>query len=657
MRGLSVALFTVCLTCASAPAFGEEALARIDSAHRSSASLLDLLERADRQKLYEAPGWLALLHYETRWPLPGSRSPVLTPTFFLSERGNRDPRAELHATLRAFFDPGATMSSGEHPQCAFIARRHWLEQRLELRPGILPRVDCSAFERWRADLDARGLTLIFPEGFMNNPASIFGHTLLRIDVTSQGGAEEILGWAVDFTARTADDPVVVYMARGVAGYYPASFGVRPYYQQLKRYSDWENRDIWEYRLDVDQTQLDFLLMHLWELRGVEFPYYFFTRNCSYELLRLLDVAIPDLDASSRFRGPVIPVDTVRVLAAHPGLIEATRYRPSPETKLRAALRSLSREDRGRVHAIAEGRLDPADPTLRRLPLERRARVLDVAYEQLRYAYLAGNVSEDASRGLSRRILVARSHVALPPTEKDSATAAVPQPMVRPDEGHGSARLTVSTGWRDEEAFMELGVRPAFHDLMDSGGGYPEAMQVRFLDTRLRIYPESGRVRLQELTLFDVGSLSPRSRVFRPWAWSVGTGMRTRRVPDEGDLEDASTWGSHIAAGLASDPGASLLLYGLADVQLDVGPDLEHSVAFGPGARFGVFVGGREARWRGNLFGQVSRFALGDTTTFLRSGAALRLTTTRNTALGLECGVNHSYGETWLDARLQLSLYL
>ena len=70
------------------------------------------------------------------------------------------------------------------------------------------------------------------------------------DVERQDGPGDIAGWAVDFTAVTGDDGGFVYMARGVFGRYPGHFGVRPYYEQLKRYSDWENRNIWEYRLDV-----------------------------------------------------------------------------------------------------------------------------------------------------------------------------------------------------------------------------------------------------------------------------------------------------------------------------------------------------------------------------------------------------------------------
>jgi hypothetical protein len=629
----------------------------LSPAPKNSPQLAALLELADRDALHEDPQWLALVHYEKNRISPGVYSPALTPDFFLSERGDRDPRAELHATLLRFFDPPPAVEGDEHPQCAFIARRHWLEQKLNLLADALPTIACPEYEQWRTALDARGLTLIFPEGFMNNPASIFGHTLLRVDASQESRHDEILGYAIDFTAETGDDGGFTYIAKGTTGFYPAFFNLRPYYQQLKRYADWENRDIWEYRLSVDQEQVDFLLMHLWELKDVEFPYYFFTKNCSYELLRLLEIGIADIEASAHFRGPVLPVDTVRAVAEQPGLVTSTRYRASPETKLRAAYRSLSRADRRLVRSIVEGRLAPADETLEEIPPARHARILDLAYDQLRYDYLAGNVSETDSRGLSRRILIARSRVGGLAADEGSAVSDVEVPSVRPDQGHETSLIALSAGWRDDESFIDIRLRPALHGLIDNSGGYPEFTEVRILDTRLRVYPESGRVRLQELTLFETVSLSPRSHAFKPWAWSTGTGLRTRRVRDDGDLDDAAVWGTHIGAGLAWDPHPDILLYGLSDLRLDVGPDLEDDVSLGSGVRLGVYAGRREARWRGHLFGELTRFAVGDTTTWIRGGAELRVMTSRNTSITVEGSFNRIHQESWFDGALSVNLHL
>ena len=296
-----------------------------------------------------------------------------------------------------------------------------------------------------------------------------------------------------------------------------------------------------------------------------------------------------------------------------------------------------------------------------MPSSQRAAILDTAYEQLRYEYLAGQVTEDASRNLSRRILVARARVGTLEPGAEVDTVQIEVPRVRPDQGHDSALVAVSAGgrsgdWRDGNAFVDLRLRPAFHSLMDAGGGFPEHMEIGFLDTQLRIYPETGRVRLQRLALFEALSLSPRSHVFKPWAWSVSTGLETRPVRAQNGLDEVSVWGSELGIGLAWDPVPDVLVYGLPDVRFDVGPGLEDDVSLGPGLECGSFIGGAEGRLRGHWFAAVTRFAVGDTTTWLRSGLEVRFTTSRNTAIVLEGSGNRMYREGWLEGSIHLQLH-
>jgi hypothetical protein len=352
---------------------------------------------------------------------------------------------------------------------------------------------------------------------------------------------------------------------------------------------------------------------------------------------------------------VIPVDTVREVAAHPGLIAGVRYRPSPETVLRVGLRSLPRGDRRLARQIAAGHLEPSDPSLAEIPIERRARILDVAYDQLRYEFLAGQVTEGDSRGLSRRILIARSLIDVDGAPEIERTR-VPVPQKRPDEGHESSLLALSGGWRDDESFVEFRWQPAFHDLIDDSSGFAEHMQIRFLDTRLRVYPQSNRVRLQRLTLVEATSLSPRSRVFRPMSYRFGMGLRNRRVADGNGLDDSYVWGTEGGVGLSHDPTRYLLFYGLAQARLDLGSDLEDKFSLGAGGRAGLFLGPTESRWKAHLFGDVTRHFVGDITTEVRAGLESRVTTSRNTALIADATYNRILGHDWVEASLRLNVY-
>jgi len=395
-------------------------------------------------------------------------------------------------------------------------------------------------------------------------------------------------------------------------------------------------------------------MHVWELRGVELPYWFFTKNCSYELLRLLDVATAPPETSERFRGPVLPIDTVRAVTSQPGRVRDVRRRASPEARLVSRLRRLPRTDRRRAEAVATGDLASDDPSLATLTPVRHAGILDAAYELLRYRYLAGRVSEAESRPRSHGVLLARSRVRV--GEVDPQRESPDERVVRPDHGHATSLLGVGAGWRDDEPFVEVRLRPALHDSLDDDAGYPPHMQIRILDARLRVYPDDERAWLHELTLLGLESLRPTSRVVQPWAWSFETGLATRRVLDDGSLDDAAIWRTQAGVGLAWDPSPFVLAYGLADLHLDVGPDLDDSVSTGPGGRVGVFVGPRSAPWTVHAFARVTEFVLGERTTWARGGLAWRVTTSRNTALVAEAVGHHLHGRDWVEGTLRAHLY-
>jgi hypothetical protein len=637
----------------SAASDAEKPLSRGDSLEASY--LQTLIEHADDAQLDTDPQWLALLHYEGDLFTWGSHSHAEGSDFFVSPDGARDPRAELHATLAAFFDPHAIAKNSEHPQCAFIARRHWLGDKLEFDTSQISIRECEHYETWRAGLQASGMTLIYPEGFINNPASMFGHTLLRIDTPESKGPAEVLGHAVDFTGNVGQDGGIAYLFKGVFGLYSGHFGVNPYYQQLRRYAELENRDIWEYPLNLSGDELDLLLMHLWELRGVAFPYWFFTKNCSYQLFRLLEVARPALREEDRLRLTVIPLDTVRSAVDHADFTGEPSYRPSPATQLRHDLDLLSREEIVFARSIAEGRLDPMGETVNSLAPPRRAAVLGVAYDELQYAFSVGRTTQEESQGLARRILIARSKLgdlgdALPPLG-EVATPAIP-----PHEAHGSALLELASGVRDGDPYVDFRFRPAFHTLLDREGGYTQNMQIRFLDTRIRYYPDDEDARLQELTLFEAISLSPRAEVFQPFAWRLRSGFDTRRVRRSGGLKDSWVSRTDIGAGLAYRPADAVHLYLMATVLFDAGPRLDHDVSLGFGGIGGAYLRTPLDRLKLHVFVDSTEFVAGDTTTRLRTGSEARISITRNLSIVGSASYNRIAGEGWFEGGLGVGFF-
>ncbi|NQD95195.1 DUF4105 domain-containing protein, partial [Pseudomonas sp. CrR25] len=349
------------------------------------------IPRERLQALAAQPYWIALGHYETG-KLGGWRSYVDDPDFFLAANGDSDPLAELHATITALYQPPAL--GDRHPQCRYPARSRWLREQLQLHD--LPQPVCTEFATWFRDIAPHSSVLVFPAAYLNSPSSMFGHTLLRIDqadVDSHNTA--LLSYALNFGAFIEGaDNSLLYAWKGLMGGYPGLFALVPYRDKLAEYRHLENRDLWEYRLNLSAAETGRMVEHVWELKQIQFDYYFFDENCSYRLLELLEIARPGLELTEHFPLTAIPTDTVRAVM-DAGLVERIDYRPSRERELLARAEPLSPAEQAWVLSLAGSRNHLADTAYRQLPGERRALIQDAAFRLLRYQ--SSNVARSPER--------------------------------------------------------------------------------------------------------------------------------------------------------------------------------------------------------------------------------------------------------------------
>jgi hypothetical protein len=168
---------------------------------QDQAYLSELLLRAAQTRLWDERYWHLLLHYHENIG-GGYTSQADGPKFFLAPNGKTDPRAELEATIRKLFTDEPVGLSRQPAQCAFVARYHWLKAILSIDDHRLPPVPCERFTAWLDALNPYSVTLVFPSAFMNSPASMFGHTLLRIDQKGQTEQTRILAYTINYAAAT-----------------------------------------------------------------------------------------------------------------------------------------------------------------------------------------------------------------------------------------------------------------------------------------------------------------------------------------------------------------------------------------------------------------------------------------------------------------------
>lgn len=445
--------------------------------------------------------WLALGHYRSG-VLGGWSSSIGSENFFLSPDGRTNPQAELEATIKLF-------EEGEEQDkiCLFPARYIFLKNN-----GLIKNINlkCEEFLKFKSDLQPSGVTLLFTDAYMNNPSSLFGHTLLRIDTARKG--TQLLAHGANYGAYTnGSENSVLFAIYGLTGGYYGGWTVKPYYDIINTYNNIENRDIWELNLDFSAEELDMFVAHLWEIGHTQTRYYFFTRNCSYMIMEALDAVRPSLKLSNKFPLQAIPLDTVKAVYRSPELVRSLNYRPSRQAKIRYRVQQMNA---GQKDALIQAVIDN-DYSLNGISDEEKPDVLETAYQYVQYQFIKKEFEISEYRRRSFKGLSARNKL----QEQKALMSENPKGR-SPLEAHEAMRITLGIGSRNGKAFQEIAYRPAYHSLTDNGYGLLSGAEINFLNSRWRHYDDSHKNVLSEFNIVGIRSLSPMDRLFTPTSFNI-----------------------------------------------------------------------------------------------------------------------------------------
>ena len=224
-----------------------------------------------KAQLDQKPEWLALLHYKQNTFTNSYYSEIDGPEFFNAKNGHKNPLAELVATIKAMHSTYVN-DINRHPQCLFPARFSWLKYKLPSFTDELPKIKCKQFLEWRHFLNAESISLVFISPSVDNSGSIFGNTFLKInppklrrDVFNKDRnllPAKAISFAVNTTEQQQDE--WFYSLKAAFGSYPGKITVESYVSRIARYDDSEDRDIWEYELNLTPFETGQLLDHVWE---------------------------------------------------------------------------------------------------------------------------------------------------------------------------------------------------------------------------------------------------------------------------------------------------------------------------------------------------------------------------------------------------------
>jgi len=479
----------------------------------SSVALLlcTALPQADTlDELAEHKQWKTLLGYRS-----DGFSDVESPSFFLSKQGNYNPNSELRETLKAFASP--PKSNKTDPQCRWRGRFVWLQQQLDLTAFDIQPYPCLDFEAFAQLETTQSISLILATGYLGNPASFYGHLLVRLN-----GQQPLTDITVNYGARIPpDDNMLTYITKGITGAYDSSFSEHTFAHFQRQYSDEEKRDLWEYKLALPEDSRELLIAHLWEMKGVTHKYYFTHRNCAFRIAELLDL-VSDKPITRESRPWDAPQAIIQRLATaqHKGqpLLATIAYQPSQQTMLYTKFEQLSRvENLALQNAVKIEASDSYGDLYESLNTESRVRLLDTLLNYYRVIAPQGKHQQHSGylRALAKRYQLPTS---IPQYDFSSDQ--------NPHLGHSPsyAALGIKHDTRHGTG-ITLRLRPAYYDVLDAGYGHMPGSALSMLELNLAAYEHEQRI--ESLDFISIDN-RPQRRTWLPHdtapAWQLKAGV-------------------------------------------------------------------------------------------------------------------------------------
>lgn len=488
--------------------------------------------------------WRLLLQYPDN-----ADASDLGPAFFFSDNGAFNPTDEMAALIAAL------ESGADEVQCRFPARILWLSRRFN-RPEW-SNADCTSLREWARIDEIEAISLVLVSGYLGNPASSFGHSLMKIRYKGEHQRSHLMGLGINYGANVPDnEPMIKYILNGLFGGYEAAFSDSTFYAHDQTYARSEFRDLWEYPLKLDDYQTRLIVYSLWELRDQRFKYYFLTKNCGYRLAQLVEMAVGQ-PLTADVGGWYLPVDLFVDL--DPAAFAEPVFHPSSQRELLNRMRALSPMARDTAKAImsaqlsrvaAESSFEPFDQLDK--PDDQHA-VLDTLLAFYEFQDVANRDDATTSPWAPYRQQVLAKRYRLPVSSYDTGT---PLNRLSAKDTDRPASVQLSTGQTQDVTYGLLGYTAVAND----GNSYTDLIGSELQILKLEAGHYEDGAFLQQLILADVTRLQDISQNlpgYRPISWTAAAGWR----PDTEGCIDCASFFAKGGLGLA----ASLSDHWLASV--------------------------------------------------------------------------------------------
>ncbi len=481
------------------------------------------------QALSNSPVWLKLLHYEKPSIFSQRQtSAINSDDFFLSKEGKTDSLAELIETLRSV--SAAPVNREVHARCRFPARYLWLKSTLAHRSELFDEkvaaVECTEFQKWSRNGSITSISVVFATGYLGNPASYYGHTLLKFNGGSNANESELLDSTTNFGALVpqGENPAV-YIVKGMFGGYQSNFTHRQYYYHDHNYTSLESRDLWEYELALTDQERDLIIAHSWELLGKNYTYFFFRKNCAYRMAEVLEL-VPGVRLIPESRPWTIPTSVMQNLNSiqrdSVPLVSGVTYHPSNLSEFHQQYQALSDVEKDYLANIVSNQDILRSAHFLSLEVGQKQNILDALLAYSFYRKKGDDNEGSYSHTLYQSAL--KTRFALP--SRAINRAEPPVVNVREDRKPGRTELSVVRSSTLDTGFS-ITIRPAYYDSLDSGAGQAAHSRLSMLEAQITYLDDAVSIRQLDILAIEsvntsVSGLSGDNGA----TWSLSAGFKS-----------------------------------------------------------------------------------------------------------------------------------
>lgn len=166
--------------------------------------------------------------------------------------------------------------------------------------------------------------------YIKNPASLFGHNFILV---SNDHDNLLNGFTFSYEANNTSKSNLEYLTKGIFGGFDGHYYIRPVYDTINIYNNFEDRTLYLYPLKLSKTERNNLIKKmLTYAKTKNHPYYFFDKNCAFYLYKFISNKVNN----KRY---FTPQDTITRLSHLINLSE-TKVIPS----LKAEIKNISNQE-------------------------------------------------------------------------------------------------------------------------------------------------------------------------------------------------------------------------------------------------------------------------------------------------------------------------